>query len=133
MGIRLIMALNIIRVTIIVVVGYNFGPEHSINAFSRCWRNRLMFIGVLLLLTITDKAFKKTKPTPRCSICNTSQTKPTEPFCSSCGKLFKAQQIKIDRTDIEKITGVILITIMLLFIQAPVFALTQGPAAVMTQ
>ncbi len=93
----------------------------------------LMFIGVLVLLTITDKVFKKPKPTPPCPTCTPVPTKPAQPFCLNCGKLLKLSRVKLNFGDIAKILGVILIVIMLLSIQAPIFALTKGPPEVMVQ
>lgn len=133
MGIPLIMALNIIRVTAILGIAYNFGESLALTFFHDIGATVLMFIGVLILLTITDKAFKKPKPTPPCPTCNPVPTKPAQPFCLNCGKLLKLSRIKLNFGDIAKILGVILIVIMLLSIQAPIFALTKGPAEVMVQ
>ena len=92
-----------------------------------------MFIGTLLLLAITDKVFKKPKPPQPCPTCNPPPTNPTQPFCPNCGKLFKHPKTKLNKADITKIAGIAIIVVMLLSIQAPVFALTQGPAQVMIQ
>ncbi len=92
-----------------------------------------MFIGVLLLLAITDKVFKKPKPPQPCPTCNPTPTNPAETFCPNCGKLFKHPKTKLNKADITKIAGIAIILIMLLSIQAPVFALTQGPAQVIIQ
>ncbi len=133
MGIPLIVALNIIRITTILAIGYNFGENLALQFFHAVGATVLMFIGTLLLLAVTEKAFKKPKPPQPCPTCNPTPTNPTEPFCPNCGKLFKYPKAKLNRADITKIAGITIITIMLLTIQAPVFALTQGPAQVMIQ
>jgi exosortase len=133
MGIPLILALNIIRITTILAIGYNFGENLALTFFHDIGATVLMFIGVLVLLVITDKVFKRPAPKPPCPTCSPAKTKPAEPFCPSCGKLFNYPKIKLNKADLVKIVGVFLITVMLLSIQAPVFALTQGPAQVITQ
>ncbi|MGA2681025.1 MAG: exosortase/archaeosortase family protein [Candidatus Bathyarchaeia archaeon] len=133
MGIPLIVALNIIRITAILAIGYNFGQDLGLQLFHDVGAIVLMFIGVLVLLAITDKAFKKPKPPQPCPICNPTPAKPAETFCPNCGKLFKLPKIKLTRADIAKIVGIAIIVVMLLSIQAPVFALTQGPAQVIYQ
>ncbi len=133
MGIPLIVALNIIRITTILAIGYNFGENLALQAFHDVGATVLMFIGVLLLLAVTEKVFKKPKPPQPCPTCNPPPTNPTEPFCQNCGKLFKHPKTKLNRADIAKIAGIAIMVVMLLSIQAPVFALTQGPAQVMIQ
>jgi len=133
MGIPLIVGLNIIRITTVLAIGYNFGENLALQAFHDVGATVLMFIGTLLLLAITDKVFKKPKPLQPCPTCNPPSINPTQPFCPNCGKLFKQANTKLNRADIAKIAGIIVIVAMLLSIQAPVFALTQGPAKVMIQ
>jgi exosortase/archaeosortase family protein len=130
MGIPLIVALNIIRITTILAIGYNFGEDLALQFFHTIGATVLMFIGTLLLLVITDKVFKKPTPPQPCPTCNPP---PAEPFCPNCGKLFKYSKIKFSRVDIAKILGIAIIVVLLLSIQAPVLALTQGPAPVMIQ
>jgi exosortase len=133
MGVPLIVGLNIIRITTVLAIGYNFGEDLALQAFHDVGATVLMFIGTLLLLAITDKVFKKPKPSQPCPTCNPPSTNLTQPFCPNCGKLFKHPKTKLNRVDITKIAGIVVIVAMLLSIQAPVFALTQGPAQVMIQ
>jgi exosortase len=132
-GIPLIVALNIIRITAILGIGYNFGEDLGLQLFHTVGATVLMFIGTLLLLAITDKAFKKPKPLQPCPTCSPTSTKPAQPFCLGCGKLFKTPKIKLTRIDIAKIISIAIIVVLLLSIQAPVFALTKGPAQVVYQ
>jgi exosortase/archaeosortase family protein len=133
MGIPLIVALNIIRITAILDIGYNFGQDLGLQLFHDVGATVLMFIGTLLLLAITDKAFKKPKPPQPCPTCSPPPTNPAETFCPNCGKILKLPKLKINRADIAKIVGIAIIVVMLLSIQAPVFALTQGPAQIIYQ
>ncbi len=131
-GVPMIILLNIIRITIILAIGYHFGEELAIQFFHTIGATVLMFIGTLILLVISDKIFKKpTSPKP-CTKC-TSTLNPIEHFCSVCGKLLQTTKTKLNKMDVAKILGIIAVIALLLSIQAPVFALTQGPAEVIIQ
>jgi len=133
MGIPLIVALNIIRITAILAIGYNVGENLALTIFHDVGATVLMFIGTFVLLVVTEKVFKKPKPPPPCPTCSPATAKPAEPFCPNCGKLLKHTKIKLTGADFAKIIGITLAVIILISIQAPVFALTSGPAQVMTQ
>jgi exosortase len=132
MGIPLILALNIIRITAILGIGYSFGENLALTFFHDIGATVLMFVGVIILLAITEKVFKQPKPTLPCPTCN-STAKPAEPFCPNCGKLIKLPKVKLTRGDVAKIIGIMLVATVLLSIQAPVFALTQSPPQVTVQ
>ncbi len=133
MGIPLILALNIIRVTTILAIGYNFGEDLALTLFHDVGATVLMFIGVLILLGVTDKVFKKPKPATPCPACYRVKTKPSGPFCNTCGKLLQFTKTRLHRKDLIKIVSIALVSALVFSIQAPVFALTQGPAQVMIQ
>ncbi len=133
MGIPLIIFLNIIRITIILAIGYNWGEELALQVFHTFGATVLMFIGTLILLAVTEKAFKKPPAVLPCVACAPAPKSTVGQFCYSCGKLFQYPKINLNRIDLTKIAGVIIATILLVSIQAPVFALTEGPAEVMTQ
>ena len=133
MGIPLILALNIIRITAILGIGNSFGEDLALQFFHAVGATVLMFVGTLILLVVTDRVFKKPAPPPPCPECKPKPKDMKQPFCSNCGRLFRTEGARLDRSDLAKIAGIVLIAIMLLSIQAPVFALTQGPAQVMVQ
>jgi hypothetical protein len=54
-------------------------------------------------------------------------------FCLTCGRLIKYPQTKSRKIDAAKIVAMALVTILLMSIQVPVFALTQGPAEILIQ
>ncbi len=132
-GIPLIMVLNIVRITSILAIGYNYGETLALQVFHTVGATVLMFIGTLLLLAVTEKAFKKPKPPQPCPTCSPTQKNLIYSFCESCGKLLKSPQTKLTKADISKIFGIAFVIIVLLTIQAPVFALTQGPAEISVQ
>ncbi len=133
MGVPLIVFLNIVRITTILGIGYYWGEDLALQVFHSVGATVLMFVGTLILLAVSEKAFKKPPPTLPCVACNNDPKNPTEQFCSACGKLFKYPKAKWTKLDIVKISGIILVLIALLSIQAPVFALTQSPGQVMVQ
>lgn len=133
MGIPLIVALNILRITAILAVGYNFGENLALQLFHDVGAPVLMFIGTLLLLAVTERVFKNPKPPQPCPTYTPTVASSSELFCPTCGKLFKLPKINLNRADVAKIAGIAIIILVLLSIQAPVFVLTQGPAQVMNQ
>jgi exosortase len=131
-GLSLIYALNITRITTILLIGYSQGEEVALQLFHTLGGWILIFIGTLLLLTISEKVFHTqifTKPQQKCLECNpkhyTSQN-----FCHTCGKILKPESVKFHKTDVVKMGAIVASVILLMSIQPPVFAFTQGPAIV---
>jgi exosortase len=133
MGIPLILGLNIIRITTILGIGYSYGDALALQVFHAVGASVLMFIGTLILLGVTEKAFKKPKPAASCPTCKPNTPELAKEFCPNCGKLHNYPKIKLTKIDLAKIAAAIIAVTLLLTIQAPVFALTEGPAQVMIQ
>jgi len=137
MGFPLIYALNIFRIIIIVLIGYEYGTEAATQAFHLLGGWVLIFLGTLILLFTSEKIWKiqiftkKTNETS-CPNCNPT-TKSKEPFCSVCGRLLKPINIDISKRDLVKIAALLVSTILILNLQVPTFALTEGPAQVLLQ
>jgi len=136
-GLPLIYALNIIRITTILLIGYHYGEQLALQIFHILGGWTLIFLGTLLLLTITEKAFKtniflKPPPIQPCPKCNPAEN-PKESFCPYCGRLLKYPKLNLKKRDIAKIATIALAVTLLLSIQAPVFALTEGPAQIIIQ
>ena len=136
-GLPLMYALNIIRITIILLIGYQYGEQLALQVFHLLGGWVLIFLGTLLLLTTTEKLFKtniflKPQPLKPCQKCNTAENR-KENFCPYCGRLLKYPKINLKKQDIAKIATIAFAVILLLSIQAPVFALTEGPAQIIIQ
>jgi exosortase/archaeosortase family protein len=129
MGIPLIILLNIIRITSILAIGNSYGESLALQVFHAMGATVLMFIGTLILLVTTEKFVKKPKPKQPCPTCSST----TDEFCFTCGKIFKYPKMKLTKNDITKIVGIAIVIGLLLSIQAPVFALTEGPAEILVQ
>jgi exosortase len=133
MGIPLIIALNILRITIILSIGYYYGDQLALEVFHTVGATVLMFIGTLILLAVTEKIFKKPPAPQSCPDCSQAAPVSKTDFCPKCGKLFRYPKIKLHRIDFAKIAVVVVVIVLLMFIQTPVFALTQGPAETVIQ
>jgi exosortase/archaeosortase family protein len=136
-GLPLIYALNIIRITTILLLGYHYGEQLALQVFHLIGGWTLIFLGTLLLLAIAEKAFKtnifiKLSPIQPCPKCNPAENH-QESFCPHCGRLLKYPKLNIRKQDIAKIATITLSVALLLSIQAPVFALTEGPAQIIIQ
>jgi exosortase/archaeosortase family protein len=137
-GFPLIYSLNIFRITVILLIGYQWGEELALNVFHFLGGWILIFLGTLVLLIISEKLFKtqiftKKQTQSNCLNCNPYPPNQTEDFCLKCGKLTKYPQSEFRKIDGAKIVTIALAIILLMSIQVPVFALTQGPAQILTQ
>lgn len=131
-GLPLIYLLNIIRITTILVIGYHFGDALAMQTFHLLGGWILIFLGTLMLLTISEKTFKTrifASAAEKCSQCSgiphLDQT-----FCQKCGKIIKPAKITVKKIDFAKIAAIIICIIFLTSIQTPVFALTKGPPTI---
>lgn len=134
-GFLLIYILNITRITTILLIGYHYGEEIALQLFHLLGGWILIFIGTLLLLAFAEKILQTqifAKPAQKCSECNPNP-ETSQNFCLTCGRILKPAPIRFDRTEIIKMIAITVIVILLISIQAPVFALTEGPAQIIIQ
>ena len=130
-GIPVIYLFNIIRITASVLIGYQYGENSALQAFNLLGGWVLTLMSALLLLGISEKILKTqifTKKIEKCPQCS-SKSQSNHDFCSVCGKV-KPAGVKIRKNDLIKASAIIASVLLLLSIQAPVFALTQSPAVV---
>jgi exosortase len=138
LGFPLIYLFNIIRITSILLIGYQWGEQLALNVFHMLSGWVLIFTGTLILLAMSEKIFRtqiftKKQPRGNCQNCNPIPSDPNEEFCPTCGRLIKYPQARPRKTDAAKIAVISLVIIFLMSIQVPVFAVTQGPAQVLIQ
>jgi len=138
MGFPLVYSLNILRITIMLLIGYQWGQELALNMFHVLGGWVLIFAGTLILLFVSEKILKtqifaKKEPQTSCPNCNPRPPSENQTFCTACGRFTKYPRISIRRIDLGKILMIILITVLLFSIQAPVYALTKGPAQILIQ
>ncbi len=131
-GLLLVYLLNTTRITTILLIGYHYGKETALQVFHLVGGWVLIFLGTMLLLTITEKILKthvSLKPsafTP-CKH-ELEQSNDKRNFCSSCGKLLKYPRTQLKKQDLAKVATIAIAVSLLLYIQAPVFALKKGPS-----
>lgn len=132
-GFPLIVLLNITRITIILGIGYNYGEQLALQVFHFAGGWALLFLGTLTILLVSEKILKTTRAPQPCQECDQEPDASSRDICPECGKLLKHPQMRLRRTDMAKIATIGVALILLLYIQAPVFALTQGPAQILIQ
>jgi exosortase len=134
-GLVVVYALNITRITTIVLIGYQFGEEIALQLFHLLGGWILIFIGTLLLLVFSEKILHLqifVQSTQKCTGCN-PKLEDNRNFCLNCGRILKSEPGRFRKVDIAKIASIVVCTILLISIQTPVFSLTEGPAQIMIQ
>ncbi|NIQ06612.1 MAG: hypothetical protein GWO20_13055, partial [Candidatus Korarchaeota archaeon] len=92
------------------------------------------FIGTLILLALSEKILKiqlftrKPKIAP-CNYCNQNPEN-KQHFCPACGKLLNPINLKLSKLDLSKILVLAISAFLIINLQVPVFALTEGPAEI---
>ena len=137
-GLLLIYLLNIARITVILLIGYRYGEETALQIFHLLGGWVLIFLGTIILLITLEKILKtrisiKSTASTQCPQCNPKPSKYPQNFCLACARLLRYSKVKLKKWDIAKIAATALTVALLLSIQAPVFALTQGPAEIIIQ
>jgi len=137
-GLFLIYALNITRIIIIILLGAQSGVEVAMQVFHLLGGWALIFTATLILLTISEKVLKTQLFATRdknasCSH-RTQDTRSLNHFsCNACGRILNPKNINLSKRDLAKIAILAIAAIPIINLQVPVFALTMGPAEVITQ
>lgn len=131
-GVPIIYLFNVLRITTIIVIGYNYGETLALEVFHLLGGWVLMFIGTILLLLISEKVlrtqiFSKKDKCPQCLLARQI----SQIYCSTCGRILKHKAPRIHKTGISKVIALLITVVLIVVIQAPVFALTQTPAEVL--
>lgn len=136
-GIPLMYLLNVLRITIILLLGYHYGEQLALQAFHLFGGLALTIIGTVILLTVAERVFKLQMFSmgPTAQPCNECQAPSNwqESFCRNCGRLLQYPKTGLRKIDIAKIFAVLAAVSFLILIQAPVFTATQGPAKLIIQ
>jgi len=136
-GLPLIYVLNILRITMIVLIGNQYGIDLAMQVFHLLGGWVLIFLGTLLLLIVSEKILKiliftaktKTKLCPKC----VSDRRENQSFCVACGTFLRTSTIRLHKQDLAKIAALFVAVVLLSSIQVPIFALTQEPVEVILQ
>jgi len=136
-GIPLMYLLNILRIVTVLLLGYHFGEQIALQTFHLLGGLSLTIVGTVLLLAVTEKLFKMKlfsvgQKAQSCMKCQSPKSTP-ESYCPHCGRLLRYSGIGLGKTDIARILSILMAVSFLVYIQAPVFASTQGPARLIVQ
>ena len=130
-GFLMLQILNILRITLTVLIAYRIGEEVAMTLFHTFSGWFLIFVGMLLLLTTSEKIlhlriFGMTRNSASCAECD-GESKGTGSFCSKCGKHLENRRTRFPKRFWIKITALLLVSyFVMLSIQAPVFVFAQG-------
>jgi exosortase len=130
-GFLMLPMFNILRITLTVFIAYRIGEEVAMTIFHTFSGWFLIFIGMLLLLIISEKLlhlqiFGGTPKVAPCPECDDNQ-KNDMTFCYRCGKYLETHRARLPKRFWIKMTALLLISyFVMLSIQAPVFAFAQG-------
>ena len=133
-GFPIIFFLNIIRITTIVLIGYQWGAELALEIFHILGGWVLVFLGTLLLLVIAEKIFKTrifTKAKENNQETKTQDSNKKLPL-SSINNIRKPKR-RIQTSSAVRIAVVIIATILIVYVQSPLFSLARGPAPLLIQ
>jgi exosortase len=123
--------LNIFRISTTIAIAYWFGQEAAMVIFHSVAGLILTFAGMFLTLLVSEKLLKArilvSTKTPECPVC-TSGPRLAGGFCSSCGKAIGNLNRRISKESWAKLIVLLLTSsIVTLSINAPTFAVAQGP------
>jgi len=131
LGFTMLTILNVLRISLIVFIAYQFGNAIAMTIFHLFSGWLLISLAIVLLLLITERLLHlqifagKTKiaSDPECD----DTLKDNEIFCPRCGKFLKNHQTRLPKRFWIKITALLVSCYLVtLIIQAPVFAFAQG-------
>jgi len=127
-GIPTVYFLNILGITMALFISYNSSSDQALQTFQQLGSWIIILLGTLLLLIISEKAFKTqifAKPSEKCPQCN-PKPQPDREYCRACGRIVRPATAKLHKSDIAKLGAIILVAGLLITIQAPAFVMTQG-------
>ena len=108
-GLPLIYVLNILRISTLLAVGYNYGEDIAQTLFHSISGLAFTFVGALILILVAQKLlktnFSKTQTPQGCQNCSSSQDVKSS-FCQSCGKHLRNTGMKLLKRDVAKIVAV---------------------------
>lgn len=131
-GIPLIFALNILRITSIIIIGYYSGTNLALNLFHLLGGWTLILIATTFLLIILDKIFNINFFIKYSNFCSQDHNTGKDEACIACGKILRTHNnFNRKRTVISFIILFVIITIT--SIQIPSFSLVEGRAGVFTR
>lgn len=134
-GLPLIYSMNILRISSVLAIGFHYGTGVAESIFHNFTGLILAFFGALLLTIIAQKALKTNfygSSTLVCATCSNSKNQ-GKVFCESCGRILKKAEARIKEADLKKMAAISCIIIVLMLIQAPIYALARTQTNLLEQ
>ena len=129
-GFPFIYTLNIFRIIVIVLIGYQFGEELAMQIFHLLGGWILILIGTLILLILSERLLKiqffgHKSSRPSCQECiNTSEM--NQNACEVCGRIITPMSIKTDKREVSKLLFLVAFIFLLAQLQLPIFSMTKA-------
>ena len=128
-GFPLIYALNIVRIIVIALIGYQFGSEIGMRVFELFGGWILILAGSFVFLLTVEKMFKtkifvKDVKTSQCKH-HLHDLMKAQFLCLSCGRLLGNRIRRFTKRDWYKIFILLSCSILVLFMQVPIFSLGE--------
>lgn len=130
LGFLFIYAMNIARVSVILVVGYMLGAETAMGLFHLLSGSVLIFFASLLMILVGEKSLKvglfwrEDSPDGSCSLCQEGDVG-SESFCTYCGRFLISSATSVSSIDLSKILVLASVFAILTNVQVPTFTLAQ--------
>jgi len=127
-GFPLIYALNIVRIIVIALIGYQFGSEIGMRVFELFGGWILILAGSFVFLLTVEKMFKtkifvKDVRTSQCE--HHLRDLKAQFLCLSCGKLLGNRIRRSTNRDWYKTLILLVCSILILYVQVPIFSLGE--------
>ena len=137
LGFIVFTAMNILRITTIISIGYFFGEEVAMLIFHNFAGWLLILTGMLLTLLLSEKLLKiqistTPQPTPTCPTC-TPTPPTTAAFCPTCERHLGSFKKPSQQFWAKLLLLLLSSYIVTLTIQAPTFAIAQGPSVLIME
>lgn len=129
-GFLMLQTLNILRITLTVLIAYRIGEELAMNLFHTFSGWLLIFVGMLLLLTTSERIlhlriFGTARKAASCPKCD-DESRGVGSFCPRCGSYLENRRVKLPKRFWVKIATVVLVSYLaMISIQAPVLVFAQ--------
>jgi len=136
-GLPMVYALNILRLVVIVLIGFLSGEEIAMTIFHVFSGWILASIGILVLLRLLEKVLKipiftSKSNQAKCKSCK-KNLKNRKNFCFNCGKILQHANIRLSRREACKIAALLLGSSLIILVNVPTFTLTPEQAQIITQ
>jgi exosortase/archaeosortase family protein len=127
-GFPLIYFLNVFRIAIIVIIAFFFGPTLALNLFHMFGGWILIFVGVIILFSLSEKILHIRLF--RNEIITCTHSKSNFGSCMKCGKILEFPQMNLSNYYLIKSVSLLVAIILLINVQVPVFSFSERGAEI---